>query len=75
NADQLTAGIAPRSQGRGDEGPVQSWLRNAYSRILVGNFEPARRIFSLEHAACALGSDTLPAWVAGHFKAAAKALS
>ncbi|SEB60877.1 hypothetical protein SAMN05216178_1492 [Pseudomonas saponiphila] len=75
NADQLKAGIAQRSQGRGDEGPVQSWLLNHFYRHLVGNFEPARTIFSLEEAASALGSDTLPIWVAGHFKAAAKALN
>ncbi|MGC5701276.1 hypothetical protein J4P02_13850 [Pseudomonas sp. NFXW11] len=72
NADQLKAGIQQRSQQRGDEAPVQGWLLNHFYRHLVGNFEPARQIHSLEDAAVALASDALPAWVSGYFKAAAK---
>lgn len=72
NADELKRGILERSQARGDEGPVRQWLLNHFYRHLVGNFEPARSIQSLEDATTALGSDALPPWVAGHFNSLAK---
>lgn len=73
NADELKRGITQRSQGRGDEDAVQGWLLNHFYRHLVGNFEPARRIQTLEDACAALGTDTPPAWVSGYFDSAAKA--
>lgn len=73
NADELKRGITQRSQGRGDANAVQSWLLNHFYRHLVGNFEPARRIQTLDEACAALGSDAPPAWVSGYFDSAAKA--
>ncbi|NBF08577.1 hypothetical protein [Pseudomonas sp. Fl4BN1] len=72
NAEQLKDGIRQRSQGRDDEVPVQSWLLNHFYRHLVGNFEPARRIQTLEEAGVTLGTEALPNWVAGYFSATAK---
>jgi len=73
NADELKRGITERSQVRGDEAPVRAWLLNHFYRHLVGNFEPARRLQSVEDASAALRSDALPPWVAAHFSAVAKA--
>ncbi|WP_210712248.1 hypothetical protein [Pseudomonas sp. MWU349] len=75
NADEQKRGITQRSQQRRDEQAVQGWLLNHFYRHLVGNFEPARRIRSLDDACTALGSDSVPAWVNGYFERAAKAQS
>ncbi|MFP3923805.1 hypothetical protein [Pseudomonas sp. W5-36] len=71
NADQLKRGIAERSKARGDAPEVGKWLLNHYYRHLVGNFEPARRILTLEQAAEALGSEP-PSWVPRHLSDAGK---
>jgi hypothetical protein len=65
NADQLKRGIAERSKARGDAPEVSKWLLNHFYRHLVGNFEPARRILTLEQAVEALGAEP-PSWVARH---------
>lgn len=70
NADRLKAGIAARSDARGDAAPVRAWLLNHFYRHLVANFEPARTIASLDEARKALGAATLPDWVAARFSAA-----
>jgi hypothetical protein len=72
NADQLKRGIAERSKARGDAPEVSKWLLNHFYRHLVGNFEPARRILTLEQAVEALGAEP-PSWVAKHLSDAGKA--
>lgn len=71
NADQLKRGIAERSKARGDAPEVGKWLLNHFYRHLVGNFEPARQIQSLEQAVEALGAEP-PSWVARHLSDAGK---
>jgi hypothetical protein len=71
NADQLKRGIAERSKARGDAPEVGKWLLNHFYRHLVGNFEPARRILSMEQAIEALGAEP-PSWVVGHLSDAKK---
>lgn len=71
NADQLKRGIAERSKARGDAPEVGKWLVNHYYRHLVGNFEPARRILTLEQAAEVLAADP-PPWVSKHLSDAGK---
>ncbi|POA31765.1 MULTISPECIES: hypothetical protein [unclassified Pseudomonas] len=71
NADQLKRGIAERSKARGDAPEVGKWLLNHFYRHLVGNFEPARRILTLEQAVEALGTEP-PSWVARHLSDAGK---
>jgi len=56
NASELKRGIAERSKARGDAPEVGKWLLNHFYRHLVGNFQPARRILTLEQAAEALGT-------------------
>jgi hypothetical protein len=72
NADQLKRGIAERSKARGDAPEVNKWLLNHFYRHLVGNFEPARRILTLEQAVEVLGAEP-PSWVARHLSDAEKA--
>lgn len=71
NADQLKRGIAERSKARGDAPEVGKWLLNHFYRHLVGNFEPARRILTLEQAVEVLGAEP-PPWVARHLGDAGK---
>ncbi|MGF6591706.1 hypothetical protein [Pseudomonas sp. 2835] len=71
NADQLKRGIAERSKARGDAPEVGKWLLNHFYRHLVGNFEPARRILTLEQAVEVLGAEP-PSWVARHLADAGK---
>ncbi|MGU7775421.1 hypothetical protein ACV229_35280 [Burkholderia sp. MR1-5-21] len=73
NADALKAAIAARSDARGDDDAVRAWLLNHFYRHVVANFEPARRIASLDDARRALGQATPPAWVVKRFGPAAKA--
>ncbi|WP_433886397.1 hypothetical protein [Pseudomonas vranovensis] len=71
NADQLKRAIAERSKARGDAPEVGKWLLNHFYRHLVGNFEPARPILTLEQAVEALGAEP-PPWVARHLGDAGK---
>ncbi|NUA27234.1 hypothetical protein FCJ59_10545 [Cupriavidus basilensis] len=73
NAGALKAGIAARSQARGDDAAVRAWLLNHFYRHLVANFEPAVKIDSLDGARQALRSEAMPEWVAARFGAPAKA--
>jgi hypothetical protein len=70
NADALMAGIARRSQARGDSDEAREWLLNHFYRHLVANFEPARRIVTQEDARQALSPSPLPEWVAACFRRA-----
>jgi len=72
NAGELKRGIAERSQARGDAPEVGKWLLNHFYRHLVGNFQPARRILTLEQASEALGTEP-PSWVVRHLSDAGKA--
>ena len=69
NADALKAAIAARSRTRGDDEAVHSWLLNHFYRHVVANFEPARRIESLDDARDALGDASVPPWVHARFGA------
>ncbi|MBK5554204.1 hypothetical protein JFU49_28575 [Pseudomonas sp. TH03] len=71
NASELKRGIAERSKARGDAPEVGKWLLNHFYRHLVGNFQPARRILTLEQAAEALGTEP-SSWVARHLSDAGK---
>lgn len=73
NADALKRRLEQRSQARGDEAPVRGWLLNHFYRQLVGNFEPARKVRSLEEATSLLQGQAVPAWVERHLKQEAKA--
>lgn len=73
NANELKQGIAERSQTRGDEPQIGAWLQNHFYRHLVSNFEPARRLHTLEDALTVLGSSPAPPWLNRHFKAPDKA--
>lgn len=73
NAEALKRCLEQRSQARGDEAPVRSWLLNHFYRQLVGNFEPVHRVHSLEQAATLLQGQAVPAWVGRHLEQAAKA--
>lgn len=74
NADRLKAGVAARSEARGDEAPVRAWLLNHFYRHLVANFEPARPIASLDEARKMLGAAALPEWVTARFATTKAAL-
>jgi hypothetical protein len=67
NADALKAAIAARSRTRGDNEAVRSWLLNHFYRHVVANYEPARRIESVDDARDALGDASAPAWVHARF--------
>ena len=60
NAETLKAGIARRSRARGDVAEIRDWLLNHFYRHAVANFEPARRINTLEEARRALSPALLP---------------
>lgn len=67
NADQLKRAITARSQVRGDTEPVRRWLLNHFYRHLVSNFEPARRIHTLQDTAVVQGETPLPPWLTRYF--------
>ena len=67
NADQLKRAITARSQARGDTEPVRRWLLNHFYRHVVSNFEPARRIHTLQDAAVVQGETPLPPWLTRYF--------
>ena len=73
NAESLKRRLAQRSEARGDDAPVRAWLLNHFYRQLVGNFEPAQRVRSLEEAATLLEGQAPPAWVGRHLEQLAKA--
>ncbi|MFJ4347474.1 hypothetical protein [Pseudomonas sp. NPDC089401] len=73
NADALKRQLEQRSLARGDAPAVRAWLLNHFYRHLVGNFEPARKVHTLDQAATLLAGQALPAWVARHLEQAAKA--
>ena len=63
NAPELKSAIAARSTARGDDAPVQAWLGNHFFRWLIGSFEHAVAIRSLQHYTELLGpSAEVPAW-------------
>ncbi|MDR1848550.1 MAG: hypothetical protein LBQ75_00755 [Zoogloeaceae bacterium] len=72
NADALKAGIAARSQARQDTPEISAWLLNHFYRHLVANFEPARRIETLDEARAALSPASLPKWVAARLPGSRK---
>ena len=69
NADQLKQGITQRSGERGDTASIRAWLQNHFYRHLVSNFEPARRLHSLEESMAVLGSTPAPPWLSRFFNA------
>ena len=64
NAPAIKASIARRSAARGDDAPVAAWLANHFFRWLIGSFESAVRIRSIDDCAALLGPDEEPpAWL------------
>jgi len=69
NAPALKASIATRSTARGDDAAVAAWLTNHFFRWLIGSFEPAVPIRSLDDCASLFGPQGPPAWLVAQAQA------
>ena len=64
NAPAIKASIARRSAERGDNASVAAWLTNHFFRWLIGSFEPAVPIHTIDDCAALLGPQQAPpAWL------------